>query len=159
LAVPGDLVVDGDRSRTYDLIALDASSGRELWNESPPVVSDGVVYTGSSDATAVYAINTQDGSRKWRTRVPGWAWSRAAVSDELVVAGTVGQGAYPGVQAGSLVGIDRASGAIRWMHLDPPTDQAVAQKAEWGVGASPVIVDDVVYAADLSGRVMAIEGG
>jgi hypothetical protein len=40
-------------SSTYDLIALDAASGKELWKsyrwfswiESPPVVRDGVLYT------------------------------------------------------------------------------------------------------------------
>jgi eukaryotic-like serine/threonine-protein kinase len=169
LAVPGDLVVHDDRvfvgSRTYDLIALDARSGRELWKhyywfswiESPPVVRDGVVYTGSSDATAVYAVSAADGSRKWRTHVPGWPWARTAVDDKLVVAATVGQGKYPGVRAGSLAGIDRASGAIRWIYLDPPAQDVIDKKLEWGFGASPLLIDGVVYAADLSGRVLAIE--
>ena len=62
LGIAGDVVVSGDRvlvgSRSYDLIALDAATGKELWKhyywfswiESPPVVRDGVIYTGSSDA-------------------------------------------------------------------------------------------------------------
>ena len=168
LPVAGDLVVSDDRvfvgSRTYDLIALDAASGKELWKhyywfswiESPPVVRDQVVYTGSSDGTAVFAINVADGSRRWQTRVPGWAWARTAVDDSTVVAATVGRGKYPGVRAGSLVGIDRRSGAIRWMYLDPPLADVVEKKAEWGFGAAPLIVDDVVYAADLAGRVHAL---
>ena len=65
LAVPGDLVVSGDRvlvgSRTYDLIALSAATGQEQWRryywfswiESPPVVRGGVVYTGSADGSVV----------------------------------------------------------------------------------------------------------
>lgn len=169
LPVPGDLIVDADRvfvgSRTYDLIALDASSGKELWKhyywfswiESPPVVRDGVVYTGSSDATAVYAVDAQDGARIWKTKVPGWAWARTALDDRTVVAGTVGHGKHAGMRAGSLVGIDRKSGAIRWVYIDPPSQDVIDRKAEWGFGAAPLVVNGVAYAADLSGRVLAVE--
>lgn len=165
LAVAGDLTVSGDRlllgSRSYDLIALDAATGRELWKhyywfswiESPPAVRDGVVYTGSSDATNVYAIDLGSGSLRWKTAVPGYSWQRTAVEGDRVIAGTVGAGPFPGARAGSLVALDRASGAVRWIHLDPPTGDA-AKKA-WGFGASPVIADDVVYAADLNGKVYA----
>ena len=169
LPVAGDLVVDADRvfvgSRTYDLIALDAANGKELWKhyywfswiESPPVVRDGVVYTGSSDGVGVFAIDARDGRLRWKAAVPGWAWPRTAVSDQLVVAATVGAGAYPGARAGSLVAIDRATGAIRWLYLDPPSADIVAKKAEWGFAAAPAVADGVVYAADLQGRVHAID--
>jgi outer membrane protein assembly factor BamB len=169
LPVAGDLVVDENRvfvgSRTYDLIALDAANGKELWKhyywfswiESPPVVRDGVVYTGSSDGVGVFAIDARDGKLRWKAPVPGWAWPRTAVSKQLVVAGTVGLGAYPGSRAGSLVGIDRASGAIRWMYLEPPSAATLEKKTEWGFAAAPAMSDDVVYAADLQGRVHAIE--
>ncbi len=108
LPVAGDLVIDADRvfvgSRTYDLIALDAANGKELWKhyywfswiESPPVVRDGVVYTGSSDGVGVFAIDARNGKRRWKAEVPGWAWPRTAVGEKLVVAATVGLGAYPG---------------------------------------------------------------
>jgi outer membrane protein assembly factor BamB len=169
LPVAGDLIVDAGRvfvgSRTYDLIALDAASGKELWKhyywfswiESPPVVRDGVVYTGSSDGVGVFAIDARDGTLRWKAAVPGWAWPRTAVSDKLVVAATVGAGAYPGARAGSLVAIDRATGAIRWLYLDPPSADTVAKKAEWGFAAAPAMADGVVYAADLQGRIHAIE--
>jgi outer membrane protein assembly factor BamB len=169
LPVAGDLIVDADRvfvgSRTYDLIALDAASGKELWKhyywfswiESPPVVRDGVVYTGSSDGVGVFAIDARDGKLRWKAAVPGWAWPRTAVTKQLVVAATVGAGAYPGARAGSVVAIDRASGTIRWMYLDPPSQETVEKKAEWGFAASPAIGNGVVYAADLQGRVLAIE--
>jgi outer membrane protein assembly factor BamB len=169
LPVAGDLVVDGDRvfvgSRTYELIALDAANGKELWKhyywfswiESPPVVRDGVVYTGSSDGVGIVAIDARDGTRRWKTAVPGWAWARTAVGKQSVIAGTVGQGAYPGMRAGSLVAIHRASGAIRWLYLDPPSTETLEKKAEWGFAAAPALTDGVVYAADLQGRVHAIE--
>jgi outer membrane protein assembly factor BamB len=168
LGIAGDVVVSGNRvlvgSRSYDLIALDAATGKELWKcyywfswiESPPVVRDGVIYTGSSDATNVYAINLADGSMRWKTSVPGWSWQRTAVNDDLVIAGTAGVGAYPASRNGSLLALDRASGAIRWMILDPPSEEIVKAKKGWGFGASPVIADGLVYAADLNGRVYAI---
>ena len=167
LGIAGDVVVAENRvlvgSRTYDLVALDVATGKELWKtyywfswiESPPVVRDGVIYTGSSDATKVYAINLADGSFRWKTNVPGWSWQRPAVSDDLVIAGTAGVGTFPGARAGSLVAFDRGTGAIRWLFLDPPSEQIVAAKKGWGFGASPVIAGDLVYAADLNGKVYA----
>jgi outer membrane protein assembly factor BamB len=169
LGVAGDVVVSGDRvlvgSRSYDLIALDAAAGKELWKhyywfswiESPPVVRDGVIYTGSSDALNVYAINLADGSLRWKTGVPGWSWQRTAVTDDLVIAGTAGAGPFPGARVGSLLALDRATGAIRWIYLDPPSEETLKAKKGWGFGASPVVADGLVYAADLNGKVHAIE--
>lgn len=168
LAVPGDVVVADGRvllgSRSYDLIALDAGTGKELWKryywfswiESPPVVRGGVVYTGSSDATHVYAIDLTHGSLRWKTAVPGYSWQRTAVNEEWVVAGTVGAGAFPGSRAGSLVGLERTTGKIRWIHLEPPTEDIVKANKGWGFGASPVMAPGLVYAADLAGKVYCI---
>jgi outer membrane protein assembly factor BamB len=168
LAVPGDLVIADGRvlvgSRSYDLISLDAATGREQWKryywfswiESPPVVREGVAYTGSSDATNVYAIDVGSGEVRWKAGVPGYSWQRAAVTAHHVVAGTSGQGAYPGSRAGSLVALDRASGSMQWIYLDPPSEEIVKSGQAWGFGASPVIASGVVYAADLNGRVHAL---
>ena len=62
------------------------------------------------------------------------------------------------MRSGSLVGIDRQSGALRWLHVDPPTPEQAAQTSEWGFAAAPVLVGGTVYAADLDGRVFAIDG-
>ena len=75
-----------------------------------------------------------------------------------MVAGTVGYGAWPGVRSGALVGIDRHSGALRWLHVDPPSAEVVAKKAEWGFAAGPLLVGGTVYAADLAGQLVAIDG-
>jgi hypothetical protein len=49
--------------------------------------------------------------------------------------------------------MDRTSGAVRWIHLEPPGIDAPAKA--WGFGASPVIGEGIVYAADLTGRLHA----
>jgi outer membrane protein assembly factor BamB len=167
LAVPGDVIVAGDRvlvgSRSYELIALDARTGAEIWKryywfswiESPPAVYDGIAYTGSSDATKVYAVDIATGAFRWKADVPGWSWQRAAVTDRWVIAGTAGAGEYPGRRAGSLVALERATGAIRWIHVEPPSPQTLDAKRGWGFGASPVVGDGRVYAADLEGTLFA----
>lgn len=168
-AIPGDLAVAGDHvfagSRSYDLLALDAHTGTARWKhyywfswiESPPVVRDGIVYTGSSDATGVYAIDAKSGARRWKASVPGYAWAKPAVDERIVVAGTVGQGPHPGTREGALVAIDRESGKIVWMELEPPSEETVEQKQDWGFASAPVLVDRTAYAADLNGFVYAIE--
>lgn len=169
LPVSGDVLVAGERvlvgSRTYDLIALDAKSGQEVWKhyywfswiESPPVVDEGIVYTGSSDATGVFAIELASGTRKWKADVPGYAWPRAAVDRRIVVAGTVGQGPHPGARGGALLGIDKGSGQARWMLLEAPSALTLEQKRDWGFASSPVIANGIAYAADLNGTVYAIQ--
>lgn len=60
-------------------------------------------------------------------------------------------------RSGSLVAIDRATGAIRWLYLEPPGKDIAEKKKSGGFAASAVIADGVVYAVDLNGRVYAFE--
>ena len=64
-----------------------------------------------------------------------------------------------GSRAGSLVALDRATGSVGWIYLEPPSEDVVNSHREWGFGAAPVIADGVVYAADLAGKVHAFELG
>ena len=50
--------VDGKPRWTYDAYYWFS------WIASPPAVADGVGYTGSSDATSVYALELADGARR-----------------------------------------------------------------------------------------------
>jgi outer membrane protein assembly factor BamB len=71
LFVPVDLC-----RRRGELIALDAASGRPLWDRQLPspdfgcaTVANDVVFTSTYDGT-VYAFATRDGSLVWHVRVP-----------------------------------------------------------------------------------------
>ena len=44
------------------------------------------------------------------------------------------------LRSGSLVGLDRQSGTLRWMHVDRPSEEVVAKKAEWGFAAGPLLL-------------------
>ena len=133
-------------SRTYDLIALDAANGKELWKhyywfswiESPPVVRDGVVYTGSSDGVGVFAIDARDGKLALESEgaglgVAAYRSRRAARRRGDGRAAVLIRARAPARSSA----IDRASGAIRWMYLEPPSATTLEKKAEWGFAAAP----------------------
>jgi hypothetical protein len=81
------------------------------------------------------------------------------VNDQFVVAGAVGVGPSPGFRSGGLVALERGSGAVRWLYQEEPSKDVIDAKKGWGFGASPLIVDNLVYAVDLNGRLYAFELG
>ena len=109
-------------SRSYDLLGLDVATGRVVWNrylwfswiESNVVVRDGVGHVGSSDAGRVYAFDMKTGAPRWETDVYGWPWSTPAVTDHLVVVGTIGDPTYPAPHRAGLVALDRTTGRVTW---------------------------------------------
>jgi outer membrane protein assembly factor BamB len=163
--LPSDVVIADDRaligSRSYDLNALDPSSGETRWQryvwfswiESAPNVRDGIAYVGTSDALKLFAFDVRDGRMAWERTLPGWSWSRPAISGGCVIAGAVGAKAYSMPREGALLALNRTTGAIEWLLPAPPVEGA----KQWGFGSSPVATDRAVYAADLAGRVYALQ--
>jgi outer membrane protein assembly factor BamB len=94
---------------------------------------------------------------RWQSAVPGYPWQRTAVNEDLVITGSVGRGAYPASRNGALFALERTTGAFRWIYVDLPSEQQVKDRVQWGFAASPVLGEGVVYAADLEGRVYALE--
>jgi outer membrane protein assembly factor BamB len=88
-------------SRSYDLNALDPSTGETRWQryvwfswiESAPNVRDGIAYVGTSDALKLFAFDVKDGHMAWERTLPGWSWSRPAVQGACD-RGAVGAEAY-----------------------------------------------------------------
>jgi outer membrane protein assembly factor BamB len=155
-AVAGDRVIVG--SRSYDLFGLDARTGEVAWKrylwfswvESSPVVRDGVVYVGSSDAAALYAFDAGGGRPLWKTDVWGWAWGQPAVTARRVYMGTSALGGYLVTHHAGVTAVDRASGTPVWRFVAPTaTDQAYGFTGSASVGAGRV------FLAGLDGRVYA----
>jgi len=155
-AVAGRTAIVG--SRSYDLLALGASAGDVVWQryiwfswvESSPVVRDGVVYVGSSDAAALFAFDARTGRTVWTADVWGWAWGQPAVTATRVYVGTAGQRGYPAPHRGAVVAVDRTDGRVAWQHVLEPEDDAT-----YGVTGSLAAAGGRVFAGGLDGRIRA----
>ena len=128
----------------YGIHALDASSGRELWNipssgfiRSVPAVADGTLYTGSESKRFFAAIDT-NGTIKWvyENATEGYL-SSPAVVDNL---------AYVGSKDGNLYAMDIQAGQPYWF--------ASTGK---GIDSSPAYSDGSVYAGNDNGVVFAFD--
>ena len=121
------LAIAGD----HDVYAVDVRTGRPVWSFTPAggtlpgrsrlVISDGVVYTGSL-SNHVYALRGATGVPVWdvtvsshpgQTRVHG-----PAVADGVVYAAYTDLG-VPWSQAGNIVALDAATGAVLWSRVLP----------------------------------------
>lgn len=156
LAVAGDIVLAG--SRSYELLGLAAGDGDPVWKryfwfswiDSSPSVEGGVAYIGSSDGLKLSALYAKTGDALWETRVPGWSWARPSVTATSVFEGTVGTTDYIGGRTGTFLAVERATGEIRWLY-----EEEEPEAGQYGFAASSVATDELVYAADLAGRVFA----
>lgn len=163
--IPRDPLIAGENvlvgSRNYDLIALNRETGSPVWTrhfwlswvDSTPVLADGVVYIGSSDALAVQAFAAADGARLWSAHVPGWSWGAPAVGAQAIYAGAAGGPAYSSPREGGLAAIERQSGALRWLYRAEPAGEGEF----YGFAAAPVVSDARLFAADLTGTVYAFD--
>lgn len=163
-AIPRDVVLAGDNvivgSRTYDLFAINARSGQRAWQrhvwyswiDAPPVLADGRLYVGMSDAVHVFAFDAATGARVWAAPVPGWTWGGVAVGQNTVYAPIAG-GGYSAPRAGGFAAIDRETGALLWLR-DVPRPEG---NAVHGFAAQPAVRGARVFAADLNGQVYAFD--
>ncbi len=142
--VDGRVYVGGRDGRLY---ALDAATGERVWVAdyapswvvSSPAVGGGAVYTGTSDAHVVEALDADTGARRWRvdmgTRVLG---SPSLAGDVLLVPGN----------DGVLTALDAVSGETLWRYTAGDMIQS-----------SPVVAGDLVLFGDDAGIVHALRAG
>jgi outer membrane protein assembly factor BamB len=116
------------------LVAVDAVSGAVRWRvdalgawASPTAVVDGLVYVSDGGGTHAFEVTT--GARGWSAAHTGWPFAVPAVAG-----GTV----YVGTGDGTLLALDGATGAERWVF---DAGQPVP---------TPVIGSDLVYAVAIS---------
>jgi outer membrane protein assembly factor BamB len=128
------------------LYALDARSGKQLWNfatagrvRSTPAVAGGTVYFGSMDGN-FFALDRKTGELKWKFKTVGNEYFPAGEiqSSPAVVDGTV----YFGSRDYHVYALDAATGTQRWK---------TQHKDSWVVG-SPAIADGLVFVGSSDGK-------
>jgi outer membrane protein assembly factor BamB len=161
----GGLAVEGNTlfvtSGFGELVALDAATGAEKWVQKldapatgSPAVRDGIVYVTSRDSRG-WAIDASNGRIKWELQaaptpsvmVGGTA---PAVSDKFVV--------FP-YGSGELVAAFRKGGVRVWASFVSGKRRGRAYAEITDITGDPVIDGNTVYAANQSGRVVALNLG
>lgn len=141
-----------------EVVALDAASGAEIWRQvmnapatASPTVQGGIVYAVARDNRA-WAIDAETGRVRWE--LPG-------TPD---VSGVVG-GASPAVTervavfpfgSGELVAALRQGGVRLWGSAVSGKRQGPAYANITDITADPVVVGDVIYTGNQSGRAVAL---
>jgi len=161
VAVLGDDVVVG--SRSYDLERLDAKTGTPRWKkyfwfswvESSPIVFDGTIYIGSSDAAKVLAVQPDSGRSRWEADAFGSAWGQPAVTRANVYEGVAGVVPYAAPHRGAVLAFDRSTGRVTWWYPVPRPDPAPTARTAYGFAGAVAVGDGMVFAGGLDGRLRA----
>lgn len=138
--------------------AIDAATGARTWTvelDSPargaPSAGAGMVFVVTQDNTVI-AVNQTDGSEAWRfDGIPELAGLLAA-SNPAISGNTV---VVP-YKSGELVAFDIKTGDPIWSDAVSRPSRSLAITGLNDVSASPVIVDGIVYAAGVGGRLIAV---
>jgi outer membrane protein assembly factor BamB len=163
VAALGEDVVIG--SRSYDLERLDAKDGTSRWKkyfwfswvESSPVVFEGAIYVGSSDAAKVLAVEPGSGRSLWEADGYGSAWGRPAVTKARVYEGVTGVAPYVAPHRGGVMAFDRSTGRLVWWYPAPRPDPMPKERTAWGFPGGVAVGAGMVFAGGLDGVLRAFE--
>ena len=158
----GGLAVAGDRlyvTSAYGFLAvLDAATGEEIWRQrfdapvtGAPTVAGDRVLVSAADST-LWAIDIGSGRIDWsiagaRTGTLMARGPAPAIAGDLAIMPT---------GAGELLGVRRANGAIVWDTTVVGRRPGAAYAEISSISGDPVVDGGRVYAANQSGRVMAL---
>ncbi len=159
----GGLAVAGDRlyvtSAFGFLAALDAATGAEIWRQrfdapvtGAPAVAGNQILVSATDST-LWAVDAASGRIEWSIAGArsGTLMARGpapAVSGDLAIMPT---------GAGELLAVRRTNGAIVWDTTVVGRRPGAAYAEISAISGDPVVDGGRVYAANQSGRVMALE--
>ena len=126
------------------LYAIDIGTGHEKWHfdhkiswvNATAAVEGGIVYTASSDAAFVQAVDAESGKERWRYASDVPVWSSPAVSGNFL---------YVGDWVGRLHAIDRTDGKGQWKFR---TGSMIL--------GSPAVSGDLVIVGSTDGAVYAV---
>ena len=141
-----------------ELAAVDPKTGEKIWSQSlmalaagRPAYADGLVYVVSGGATS-WAVEADNGRVRWQ--VDGLSdlnmrrgSTGPAVTDKLVLFG---------YGSGDVQAAFRKGGLVLWTATLAGARSGQAISTIGGIGASPVISGKRVYAANASGRLVAM---
>lgn len=125
----------------YDLLALDALTGKLLWaspyggGRSSPAVTGGVVYTGSN-LWNVYALDASTGDLIWNYSTGGTIYSSPAVADGILFIGSNDR---------TLYALDAGTGTLLWSY-----------PAGGEIRSSPAVANGMVCVASGDGTIHAL---
>jgi outer membrane protein assembly factor BamB len=141
-----------------DVIALDAETGKELWNIkvssevlAAPQIADDVVIVRSLDGK-IHALDARNGRRIWlhEKSVPALTLrgnSAPVIDDGIVISG---------FDSGRLSALDIASSRLIWdISIATPSGRSELERLV-DINADPVIVDGIVYVATFQGQLAAL---
>lgn len=141
------------------LTALDAKSGRTIWQQKleatgsgQPTIVDGLIYLLAGDQTG-WAINTKDGRIAWQV-VGGEALSNVLGAPAPAVSGKYAVFAFG---SGDLVTVFRKGGTRRWVASVNGQRQGRSAAQISDVTGPPMIVGGTVYAGNHSGRIVSLD--
>jgi outer membrane protein assembly factor BamB len=151
-------------SRNADLWALDLKTGEIVWQrflwtswvESSFVAYKGKLYVGSSDIGEVYCIDPVSGNIIWSQFVDGSPWSTPCLFEDQLFIGIAGATNYGILHNGSLACLDAKTGENIWRNTYP-RPEGTTEYTNFGVAASPIVADGILYIGDIDGKMMAFE--
>ena len=107
-------------------------TGNKIW--ATPLVDNGVVYIGSFDKK-MYAIDAATGKVKWQFETEGPIINSPVLQDNILYFGTLNREFYA---------VNAETGSQKWQS---------SEKAGSWFWANPIIIDDVVYAPNMDGKI------
>ncbi|HUS27338.1 MAG TPA: PQQ-binding-like beta-propeller repeat protein [Kofleriaceae bacterium] len=165
LAIGNGLVVGTFNRAIGGLIAFDLVTGKRVWsysdhetiaiNAAPIIAGDSIFVVSGADQVTAFDLS---GQPRWRAQLDeqGFEWGNAslgtpAYAQDILVVPTLYR---------DLVALDASTGIELWRHAGAPSPLRTTHYrsgGESGFAASPVITGDIVWAADTSGDLTALD--
>jgi outer membrane protein assembly factor BamB len=142
-----------------DVVALDATSGKELWRAKPgaplrgaPSVANGQVYVLSQD-NQLYVLSQTDGTVVWTASGSIETQGVFGVAAPAVSQGTV----VAGFSSGELNAYRYENGRTLWQDALSRSSISTSVSSLADIDADPVIDRGIVFAVGQGGRMVALE--
>jgi outer membrane protein assembly factor BamB/predicted phosphodiesterase len=164
----GDGLVVGTFNRLWGGVqAWDRATGEPLWQRettdtvginAAPVIADHTVFYADA-ADEVTALDLATGQLKWHVALDpdqGFEWGNATIGTPAYARGVL---IVPTLYR-DVVALDAATGAELWRHAGLPSPLRATHyrgAREAGYEASPIIAGDIVWVADTSGELAALD--